>query len=92
MSAGCATRARGRSADDDVDGAPINSDVDADSDAEFTGGPADAETDSPWQSRTRSRRHDGTLGLRARARDAMRLQLGGGQTRLVHAQRARGDG
>ena len=80
------------SADGDVDGAPINFDDVAQRDAEFTGGPADAETDSPWQSRARSRRHDGTLGLHACARAALRLQIGGGQTRLVHARRARGDG
>ena len=61
------------SADEDVGGAPTYiSDDAADSDAEFTGGPADAEKGSPWPSRARSRRHDGTLGFRARARDAMR--------------------
>ena len=81
------------SADEDVDGAPLyNSDGTADSDAEFAGKRNETEALDLTAPRTRSRRHDGTLSLRARARVAMRLQLGGGQTRLVHALRARGDG
>ena len=64
----------------------------------LAGGLAGQETDSP----RRTRRHDGALELRPRARRALqlwldgeRLQLGeegGGQTRLLHARRARGDG
>ena len=42
----------------------------------------------------RSRRNDASLALRARALDDLRRHLaaGGGQTRLQHARRARGDG
>ena len=40
----------------------------------------------------RTRRTDQTLALPAPARALLRFQLGGGETRLEHARRPRGDG
>ena len=79
--------------DDGSDGADTAASSDAGDDARrvLAGGPAGREKDSP----RRTRRHDGALDLRPRARCALRLWLdggGGGQTRLLHALRARGDG
>ena len=46
----------------------------------------------PGGGTSRSRRSDAVLALRSRARILLRAHLGGGETRLAHARRARGDG
>ena len=78
--------------DDDGDGTRSSGDELADDTGRIAAGNNVAQDCQTERIPSRTRRTDYVLGLATPAISSLRQQLGGGDTRLVHARRKRGDG